>query len=153
MSTEPATNAASGLLRATMQMWENAIQAGVKIQEESGRQFTQMLAQLKPSEQWSKQTQTLLAEAVQTAGRNIEEATRVVHENTKRNLDLLEKATRADAVPADAPPTPAQNVWEATLQAIQSNTQSLAQANSRVFESWVELGKRLGETMSPHSQM
>ena len=86
------TASSSELFGPAMQMWEATLQAGLRIQEESARQFTEMLTRFGMPRQWQKQAQKIFTEAVHTAQANMEEAIQVMKESGKRNLDLFQKA-------------------------------------------------------------
>lgn len=147
MLTEPATGAANELFRATMQMWNTAFQTSAQIQEEAARHFTGLLTASGAIPQWQKQPQVLFTQTIQAAQKSMEEAMRVVNESTRRNLDLFEKGLEAGrAESASKGQAKAREVWEATLGVIRADTQAVVEANARVLQSWVELGKRLSET-------
>jgi hypothetical protein len=126
-----------------MRMWETAFRTGTRIQEESARRFTGLLPP------WPTQPELLFTEAIQTAQKSMEEAMRVVNESTRRNLDVVEKGLEAGrAENAGEGQAKAREVWEASLGAIRANTQTIVEVNTRVLQSWAELGKRLGESMA-----
>jgi hypothetical protein len=108
-----------------------------------------MLTKFGPSQQWRQQAGTICSEAIRTAERNMEETLRVVKETDRRNLNVLQKAIEAGhATGADESQAKAREVWQATLHAIEANTQAVVQANTRVLESWAELGKKVRETIA-----
>lgn len=151
MITQTAAGASSGLFQPAMQVWEAALRAGLRIQEESTRPFTAVLAGLGPPP-WQKQAQTILTEAVHTAQENMDEAIRVIREGAKRNLEVFQKVLEAgQAQTAGEGQAAPHGVWETILKAIGAETQAIVQANARVLESWTELGKKVKDTMASRS--
>lgn len=149
MTSKTATGVTTELFEHAMEMWETAIQTGVKLQEESTKRFADMMTQFGPPQEWQKRTQSFVSDAIQTTQKNVEDAMRVMNESAKRTMDLLQKALDAGQVEANADPqAKARDVWEATLSALRANAQAIVQANTRVLESWAELGKKLNGTMT-----
>jgi polyhydroxyalkanoate synthesis regulator protein len=148
MTTKTAAGASNELFDQAMEMFETALQTGVKIQEESTRRLTEMMTRFGPPQEWQKKTQSMFNEALQTTQKNVEEAIRVMNESAKRNVDLLQKAFEAgQAENTGEAQAKARDVWEATMGAVRANAQAIVQANTRVLESWAELGKKLNGTM------
>jgi len=143
MSAKTVSGAPNELFEQAMEMFEVAMQTGLKIQEESTRRLSEMLARFGPAKEWQKKTQAMFNDAIQTTQTNVEEAMRVLNESAKRNLDVWQKTL--DAGQADAAsdgPAKVRDVWETAVGAVQANAQAIVQANTRILESWAELAKK-----------
>jgi hypothetical protein len=117
--------------------FNDTVKAGVKVQEEIGKWWSDALGQAGGGgEQWQKQSKAVFAEAIPAAQKNAEEWLKLVEQNYKRSLALFKKAW--DVQPADAGEMRAKSLelWEASLELIRDNAQAMAQTNVKMMEVW-----------------
>lgn len=124
-----------------MKNYEQAVQTGLKIQEEAVQCCNRVFNQTVLSQEWQRR----LASFTDTTNGFLPEA----QKRTQEVLDLLEKSTRAGvglmakAVEAVQAPAIADSqtkwveFWTASMSALQSNTEAMAQIQSRAMDSWV----------------
>jgi len=131
------------LFGQAIETFESAVRTGVKMQEEYTRWFTDMLSELGSPQEWQQKSQTIINESIQMAQKNFDEAIRVMNQNTKTGLELMQRAFEARQASSTSD---AQNrtreIWETALGALRNNTEAVVQANSRMLETWTELAKR-----------
>lgn len=142
MTRTQSSTKVNGLFGQTMETFEAAMKTGAKIQEESMNRFTELLGELGSPQNWQKRTQEAVEEGVNLTRKNFDEWLRLMNENVKMSLELLQKA--AEARPSDTPvETEARKneLWEASLRALRVNTQAVLQANSRMMEALADLAK------------
>jgi hypothetical protein len=109
------------LFGQAIETFESAVRTGVKMQEEY----------------------TLINESIQMAQKNFDEAVRVMNQNTKTGLELMQRAFEArQASSTSDAQTRTREIWETALGALRNNTEAVVQANSRMLETWTELAKR-----------
>ncbi len=135
------------LFTQAMGMFDSALKTGAKFQEESARWFTNMLTGLGTPQSGQKKTEEVMAEAMTTAQKNVDEALKMMEQNAHTGMDLLQKAF--DARQADTGPdaqAKTKELWETALGALRINAEAVLQANKKVVESWAGLAKRLCTT-------
>jgi hypothetical protein len=133
----------SDMFEQAMETCNNAFKTGVKMQEEVAKWWGDLLGETSPVQDWQKRTQAIITEAIPLAQRSAEEGMRVIDQNYRSNLDLLKKmfdAAQSDSM-ADARDK-VQGLWEASLNTLRTNAQTLVQANAKVMESWSEFAKK-----------
>lgn len=142
MST--TTTGANELFNQAIETFETAIRTGVKMQEEYARWFTHMLGDVGSPQQWQSKGQTIISESMQMAQKNFDEAIRMMNENARTGLELMQRAfeTRQAGSTSDAQAR-TREIWETALGALRNNTEAVVQANSRMLETWAELAKKL----------
>jgi hypothetical protein len=118
-----------------MTTFNDAVKAGVKVQEEIGKWWSDALDQAGPADQWQKKSKAILSEAIPAAQKNAEEWLKLVEQNYKRSLALLKKAWSADA-DANTMRAKTQELWESSLEMVRDNTQAITQANMKMMEVW-----------------
>lgn len=136
-----------------MEMFDKASQTAVQMQQEWAKRWTQAMSQFGSPQQWPDTIQSIFHDGIEATKKNVEEAVRVADESAKRNLDLLQKALDLGrAGSTSEAQAKARGVWTSAMGAMQANAEAIVQANTRVFESWAELGKKLnGSLRNGHS--
>ena len=129
----------SALFDDAVQTFGDAVKAGVKVQEEVGKWWSDALEQAGPVDAWQKKSKAVLSEAIPAAQKNAEECLKLVEGNYKKSLALLKKAWDADPGDAAAIRAKTQELWEASLEMVRENAQAMAQANLKVMEVWAGL--------------
>jgi hypothetical protein len=150
MSTSERSNdAASQMFGQAAKMFQTAMEAGAKMQEDSAKSLNEMISGLGAPQEWQKHAQDAMEKAIAMMQQNMDEALNVVNENTKTSLELLEKAfsARQTDAPADVQAR-AKEMWETALGSLRRNTEVIVQANSRLVQSWQEMAQILGDKQS-----
>jgi hypothetical protein len=126
-----------------VQTFGDAMKAGVKIQEEMGRWWTDMIEQAGPMTGWQKRSRAIVCESIPAAQRNTEELMKVLEQNCNRSLGLLKKAvdTEPTGTVADVQ-NKTQELWDASVEVVRDNTQAMAQVNVKMMETWADLIKK-----------
>ncbi len=124
-----------------MKNYEQAVQTGLKIQEEAVKCCNRVFNQAALSQDWQKRwssfadtTNGILPEAQKRA----EEVWELVEKNTRTGADLMKKAVEAAQTPGVADSQGKWlEFWTASMGALQTNTEAVAQIQSRAMDSWV----------------
>ncbi len=132
----------SKMFQQAAALFENAMEAGIKLQEQTTKSFSRMMSQLGSPETWQQRTQAAVEQTLSTAQQNLDETMRVMTENAKTSLDLLQEAfeNRPGESGGDAE-TKTRELWETAMGSLRRNTEVMVQANNRVLESWKEIAK------------
>ena len=130
------------LFEQAARMFDSAMQAGITVQRESTKWFTDSLGHLGSPQQWQAKGQAAADEAISLVRKNTDEAIKMMNENAKLSLELLEKAFQARAPKSDADAeTVTRESFETAMGALRKNVELIVGANSRVLESWSQIGK------------
>jgi len=135
MATKAPEAAVNGLVDEALGTFNDAVKAGVKVQEEIGKWWSDALEQAGPADQWQKKSRAIISEAIPAAQKNAEEWLKLVEQNYKRSLGLLKKAWETDA-DASTMRAKTQELWESSLELVRDNAQAMAQANMKMMEVW-----------------
>jgi hypothetical protein len=143
MATATPTGSTNELFRQAVDTFQSAIKAGVKIQEDSTRQFIDMLRDFGSPMQWQKKGQEFVGEAVKLTQQNVEETVRAISQNAKTAMELFQKTmeTRPGETEADNEAR-AREMWESTMAAMRAGTETILQANAHILDSWTDLAKK-----------
>ncbi|MEN6495425.1 MAG: hypothetical protein ABFD16_14185 [Thermoguttaceae bacterium] len=145
MST--TTVGANELFGQAIETFEAAMRTGVKMQEEYTRWFTGMLSDVGSPQEWQSKSQAIISDSIQMAQKNFDESVRMMNQNTKTGLELMQRAFEArQAGSTSDAQAKTREIWETALGALRNNTEAVVQANSRMLETWAELAKRLRAT-------
>ena len=120
------------------------------MQEESARRVTEMLRDFGSPLEWQRKGQSVFNETIVMMQKNAEEAMRVMNQNAKTAMNLMQKTFESQPLGnggenAKMPKT--DDLWEAALGALRTNTQVVLQANTRMMESWAQLAKDISSRM------
>lgn len=134
---------AAELFQHAMESYEQAFRTGLRLQEESGKWWTNLLEQTGTSRDWQKTMRTMAAEILPEAQKRMEDGLRMVEQNSRACLELLKIFKKAAEGPQTNPMADSQNnllgFWEASLNSMRDSAQAVAQANTQALESWMEL--------------
>lgn len=144
-ASETKKDAASEMFGQAAKMFQTAMEAGAKLQEESAKSLNELISGLGEPQKWQKQAQETMGKAATVVQQNADEAMKVVQENTKTSLELLEQAfnARQSEKPADVQDR-TREMWETAIGAMRRNTEVIVHANGRMVQSWQEMAQLLG---------
>ena len=125
-----------GVFDEAVATFNDAVKAGVKVQEEIGKWWSDALEQTGPAEQWQKKSKAVLSEAIPAAQKNAEEWLKLIEQNYKRSLGLFKKAWEVQPGDAADMRAKSQQLWEESLELVRDNAQAVAQANVKMMEVW-----------------
>lgn len=129
----PKTNE---MFHQAAKLFETAVQSGIKMQEEAVRSLGEMIDSLGSPQQWRQKTEAAAEKALGAVQQNVDEAIRMMNENAKASLDLLQKAFDAGREESSSDSQARlREMWETTIGSLRRNTEVMLQANNRVVES------------------
>jgi hypothetical protein len=139
MATKVAEMNVTGLFDQAMEAFGESFKAGVKMQEDVAKWWTDTLEQTGPAQDWQRRSRAILNDAIPAAQKNSEEWLKVLDENYSRSVELLKKAFTADGVsnPADLQ-AKIKDLWEESLSVLKENAQAMAQVNVKMMDLWAE---------------
>jgi len=150
-----ATQNTDEIFRQGIRAWESAIDASVKVHEESSKWLRQMFGEVGSLSEWYNKTQAAMADTVAKAQENIDEAIRLINQNAEASVKLIQKVLDA----RQGEPSPDARArfaewWDAAMEAVHTNTQAVLHANSRMLATWSELVRKVnGEAADKMAEM
>jgi hypothetical protein len=142
---EEQSRLGAGLFEQALENYEQTLKAGLRLQEESARWWTHLLKETSAPSAWEKAAQPF--QGFPAAQRRwLDDAMRSLEQNSRRSLELLQKAGEAAGTlsPSEAQAR-LQQLWEGSLQLLRSNAEAVTAANHRALEAWMELLRRSAE--------
>lgn len=141
--SRPATAAGTEIFDQAMKSYEQTVRTGVKLQEDTAKWWTNFFQQATQTQELQRQMSSIVSQAIPTAQRSMEESLRLIDQGSKTTLNLLKKtmdgscATAASDVQSEV-----QQLWQSSLNVIQSNLQSINESQTKAMESWTELMRK-----------
>jgi hypothetical protein len=138
-----AASAGTELFDQTIKSYEHAIRTGISLQEDTVRCWTNFLNQSSLTQDWQRRVNSVVAEAIPTAERNLEESLRLIDQSSKTGFNLLKRAVEAPRSNGAADmQEQVQEIWQSSLNVLQSNLQAITESQARVMESWAEFVRK-----------
>lgn len=134
------TNAAGNeLFDQAIKSYEHALRTGVRLQEDAARWWTNLFHQTAWTQDWHRHVSSAMSQAIPTAQKNMEESIRLMDQSSKTSLNFFKRA-------ADAPRTgtasemqsQVQEMWQSSLNVLQSNMQAISESQARLMETWTD---------------
>lgn len=133
------------LFEQAMKNYEEALQAGLKLQQESGKWWMGLLSHTGSVQEWQATWNEVSTRTMSTFQKRMEENLKLVEHSSKSSLELLKKAmdtASADTIPATQ--TKLEELWQASLEALRSNAKAISDANAKWVESWMQFVPKSG---------
>ena len=139
MTPEEKTKPVNELFDQAFKNYEQALKTGLKLQEESGKWWTQLFSQCPPTPDWQKKVKSLSDDLIPQTQKSVDAGLKLMEQNSRASVELLKKAV---AAAQSTSPQDAQAKFlgfvESSLSAVRDTAQAVTQANTRVIESWME---------------
>ena len=127
----------SALFDDAVSTFGDAVKAGVKVQEEIGKWWSDALEQAGGGgEQWQKKSRAILDHAIPAAQRNAQEWLKLVDQNYRRSLGLFRKAWEVQPTDPAEMRAKSQELWEESLELVRDNAKAVSEANVKLMEVW-----------------
>ena len=128
------------ILDSAVGAFGDALQAGVKAQEEMVKWCSGAVENVSPLADWQKRSRQFFEEGVPAAQKHVEEWIKLVEQNYRRSIDLLKKAVDTNHNgAADGLREKLRALWEESITVVKENTEAMAQANMKLMETWSQL--------------
>ena len=142
-------NPVSEMTEQAVKNCEQALRSGLKFQQEAGQWWTNLLDQGASAEDWQKRftSFTNLANGFRpTTQKRLEEVLELTEKNTRTGTELFKKAVEAAQTPVIAESqTKWLEFWTASLGAVRSNAEAVAQINTRAMDAWIDFVQKNAE--------
>ncbi len=136
---EAMSKPVSELYEQAMCNCENALRAGLRMQEESSKWFTTMMDQMTSPQEWQRWVQTMSDRFIPQTQKQVEENLRMMEQNSKIGVELVRKAFEAaQCTSVLEGQAKMLNFWGAALNAFREGAEAVTQANTKAVEMGVE---------------
>jgi polyhydroxyalkanoate synthesis regulator protein len=138
--SDKSRNQGNELFQQAMKNYEQALQAGLKLQQDSGKLWMDMMAQAGSPQEWQSKANEVASESLSMARTRMEENLKLVEQSSRSSLDLLKQAmeaTKADTIAAGQ--NKMQELWESSLEAVRANATAINQANAKWADAWMQM--------------
>ena len=136
----------SDIADKALKNYEQLVRTGLKLQEEAGRSWTNLLTQTASVQDFQKPITNLTAVAngiLPEAQKRMQEMVSLVEANSRTGVELMKKAADAVQTPSIAESQSKwMDFWTTSLGAARNNTEALLQINSRAIDSWIDFAQR-----------
>jgi len=121
----------------------DALKTGVKAQEEMSKWWSDALSGGNPLGDWQARSRQMFDEAVPAAQRHGQEFLKLIEQNYRRSVELLKKAMDTDHNGSvDGLREKIRALWEESVAIVKENTETMAQANVKLLETWTDLVRK-----------
>lgn len=141
MATQTQPNVGH-LFDQAFQAFNDTLKAGVKIQEDVGRWWTDAFEQALPKNEWQKKTGGLFGEAIPAAQRSAEECLKLLEANYRRSTVLLKKAFEVEPAETADLRARTEQLWRESFELVKENAEAVVQANLKLIELWSGVVKK-----------
>jgi hypothetical protein len=132
-----------------MKNYEHAMRAGLKLQEEAGRCWSNMLNQTTLAQDWQKRwsgAAWMANDMMPMAQKRMEEVMDLMEKNSRTGAELMKKAVDAAQTPAMADSQAKwMDFWTSSMGAVRSNTEALTQIGTKAIDSWIDFVRKSAE--------
>jgi hypothetical protein len=146
MTTDERTKPVTELFEQATKNYEQALKTGLKLQEESGKLWTNLFNQVSSPQDWQKKVKTTFDDVIPQTQKTLDETLKLVEQNSRTGVELFKKAVAAgQSTSLQDAQARFLGLWEASLNALRDTTQAVVQNNTRAIESWIEFARKNGE--------
>jgi hypothetical protein len=141
--TEKAKAPASELFDQALKNYEQALRAGIKVQEEASAYWTKLFNQAAARPNLQKQISSVANEVIPPTQKYMEGCLAIVEQNSRASVDLMKKGVEAvQATNLADSQSKLVDFCESSLKSLKSYSQSVVDLNTKAIDSWVGIVKK-----------
>lgn len=140
---EKAKNPASELLDEGLKNYEQALRAGLKVQEEAGKCWTRLVSQAASPQDFQKQVTSFASDVIPATRKSMDDCLELLEQNSRTSVDLLKKSLEAAQATSYAD-TQAKvtEFCESSLKSLKANAQAIVDINTKAVDAWFAFVKK-----------
>jgi hypothetical protein len=140
------TKSGTEMFEQATKTYEQLLKSGIKLQQDSAKWWSNAIADV-ASPDIQRRIKSVTDDLIPQTQKSVDDWVKIAQECTRSCTDLMKKSTAVtQSGSLQEAQTKALGVWEASLNAVCSMTQSVTQANTKALESWMDYVKKTGET-------
>ena len=131
------------MLDQGLKNYEQALRTGLKVQEEAGKCWTELLSQAASPQDLQKHITSFSNDVIPATQKSMEAYLELLEQNSRASVDLIKKGMET-ALEAGYPDTQAKVVefCETSLKSLKANTQAIVDINAKAIDSWMAFVKK-----------
>ncbi|MGH8024167.1 MAG: hypothetical protein ACRED1_11330 [Limisphaerales bacterium] len=141
--TEKTTNTVSDLFDQGLKNYEQALRAGARLQEETGKNWIRMFNVAASPQDFQKHVGSFDNDLISAGRKSMDECLELLERNTHAGVDLLRKGLKA---PQNGTYTEKHakvaDICEGALKALTANAQAIVDINHRAMDSWLAFARK-----------
>ena len=131
------TKTATDLFEEAFKSYEQALKTGIKVQEDNVKMWKDLLSKTSSPSDFQAKFTEMAEDVLPTAKKRMNEAFKMVEQNTKMSVDLMQQAMEAcQPGTMDETQNRLRGLWESSLAASRTNVQSVMKANQQILDAW-----------------
>src|SRR6476620_578469 len=138
---------ATCLFDQALQTFGETLKAGVKVQEEAAKWWTDALERQDAVRDWQIRSRDFVREFVPSAQKSAADCLKLGEKNAQKSIALLKRAIESEADTEDLRKK-TEELWEASLSLVRENAQAVTENNLKLIELWSRLLKKGAENGS-----
>lgn len=147
--SEKATNSVSDIFDQGLKNFEQALLAGVKLQEEAFKNWNRMFNLAGSPQDFQKQAAMFDNDIISASRKSMDECLELLEQNTHATVDLMRKGLEAAQI-GTYPETHARaaEFCERTLKTLKTNAQTIVDIQNKAIDAWLSFAKKATAPMS-----
>jgi len=135
---EKSKNPVSEMLDQGLKNYEQALRAGLKIQEDAGQWWTRMINQAASPQDLQKQISSYANEVIPATRKSLNDCAELIERNSRTSVDLLKKGLEAaQATNYTESQGKVFDFCDSSLKALKANAQAIVDLNAKAMDSWI----------------
>ena len=152
MTTEEKTKPMTDLFDQAIKNYEQALRTGLKLQEDSGKLWTNLINHTHSPQDWQRKAKSISDDFIPQTQKAMDDGIKLIEQNTRTSVELLKKAVAtAQSASVQEAQSRFLGLWEGSLTALRDTTQSVTQANTKAVEAWMEFVRKSAEPAAGHA--
>jgi len=144
------TGLVADMFRHNMDAFNQAVSAGVKLQEQTTQFFNDTYG--KAIDQVFCQAEKFGREALPTAKKNVERIHRTFDDQAKKGLDVMRQSFEtAESAFDDGWADKTMEMWRSSFDTMRTGFETMTKANAQMFENWAQMSEKCCETAGTKS--
>jgi len=136
--TEKSKNPVAEMYDQALENYEDALQSGLKLQQEAAKCWTKLMSQAASPQDWQKQATVLANEVAPVTQKNMEAYLALLEQTSRANVELLKKGLEAaQSTKWGEGQGKLVEFCEGSLKSLKASAQAIMDANGKAVESWI----------------
>jgi hypothetical protein len=141
--TDKSKAPASELFDQALKNYEQALRAGLKIQEDAGAYWTKLFNQAAVRPDFQKQITSLANDTIPPTQKYMEGCLELLEQNSRASVELMKKSMEAVQTPNLAESQgKLMDFCESSLKSVKANAQAVVDMNSKAIDSWMSVVRK-----------
>ena len=153
MTGASTSKAASDLFSQAVDSFESALKAGVRIQEDSLKWWTDLATQPPQPSEWPERARSFFQDVIPKTTEAAQESLKTFDQISKSSLETLKQAMGdGTKIPDPQVFEQVQQLWEETLKALRKNAETLLEKQASMVSAWTKAAESVNGSAKKDSK-